>query len=45
MEAGATFIALKKAMCSAPVLTMSDFTQSFILETDACDKGIGVVLM
>ncbi|XP_026451259.1 uncharacterized protein LOC113351504 [Papaver somniferum] len=39
------FAAIKTAMTSAPVLALSDFSQPFTLETDACSKGIGVVLM
>jgi RNase H-like domain found in reverse transcriptase len=36
---------LKKAMCSAPILVFPNFTQEFILETDASDKSVGTVLM
>jgi RNase H-like domain found in reverse transcriptase len=38
------FRALKSAICSAPVLAMSDFSKPFILETDACDIGIWVII-
>ena len=29
---------LKKVFCTTPVLAMSDIPQSFILETDTCEK-------
>lgn len=43
-ETEASFQALKKALSSAPVLALPDFTKPFIIETDASAKGIGVVL-
>jgi hypothetical protein len=40
-----TFHLLKKALVSAPVLALPDFSQPFCVFTDACQYGVGVVLM
>ncbi|KAL0455650.1 UNVERIFIED_CONTAM: Retrovirus-related Pol polyprotein from transposon.6 [Sesamum latifolium] len=44
-EAEATFENLKKVMTNAPVLALPNFFKPFVVETDACGKGIEAVLM
>ena len=39
------FDTLKQALCSAPVLGILDFSQVFAIETDACQTGVGAVLL
>jgi len=40
----ASFCQLKKLLIHAPVLVFPDFSQQFILETDASGKGLGAIL-
>jgi hypothetical protein len=44
-DATAAFLELKQAMTSTRVLRLPDFHKQFVVETDACDSGIGAVLM
>lgn len=39
------FDLLKKAMSHTPVLVLPDFNLPFVIETDACEDGIGAVLL
>lgn len=39
------FEALKSALVSAPVLALPDFNKPFQIQTDACDSGVGAVLL
>lgn len=43
-ETEASFQTLKTALMTTPVLALPDFSKTFILETDAFDKGIDAVL-
>ena len=40
-----SFQLVKEALVQAPVLRLPDYTKPFILEVNACDEGLGAVLM
>nr|GEZ30334.1 hypothetical protein [Tanacetum cinerariifolium] len=42
---GATFSALKGKLTHAPILGLPDFEDTFVIEADASDVGIGAVLL
>ena len=44
-ECQMSFDELRKAMVTTPILASPDFSQPFILDTDASDKAIGAVLL
>ena len=44
-EAQAALENLKQLVAEVPILTVPDFSKTFTIETDASNKGLGVVLM
>ncbi|KAL3500560.1 hypothetical protein ACH5RR_039653 [Cinchona calisaya] len=44
-EAGKAFKRLKLSMSTTPAMALPNFSKPFIVETDASNEGIGVVLM
>jgi hypothetical protein len=38
------FQLLKQSLVEAPVLSLPDFNKTFVVDTDACDTGVGAVL-
>lgn len=44
-EAEKSFIKLKQALISTPILRSPDFTQPFIIQCDASDSGLGGILL
>ncbi|KAL4301768.1 hypothetical protein GQ457_10G007190 [Hibiscus cannabinus] len=43
-EESASFQKLKGAVSTAPVLVLPNFNEEFVVETDACEVGVGAVL-
>ncbi|KAM3348690.1 hypothetical protein ACQJBY_022133 [Aegilops geniculata] len=43
-ETQKAFELLKQGLISAPVLQLPDFSKTFVIDTDACDYGVGAVL-
>uniref|UniRef100_A0A8C5PLJ4 ribonuclease H n=1 Tax=Leptobrachium leishanense TaxID=445787 RepID=A0A8C5PLJ4_9ANUR len=43
-EADSAFKALKRALCTQPVLVAPDFSGDFVVQTDASNVGLGAVL-
>ena len=44
-QAEAAFIILKRAMTQALILALPNFSKPFVIETDACDIGVGAILI
>lgn len=40
-----TFEKLKSMMTTKPLLALPNFEAEFVVETDACEEGVGVILM
>jgi hypothetical protein len=44
-KAAAAFQTLKDPLVNTPVLALRNFALPFLIKTDACDTGMGAVLM
>lgn len=44
-ESATAFETLKTRLITAPVLALPNFAKTFVIEADACDHGIGAVLL
>ena len=44
-QAQAAFETLKQSMVTTPVLALPEFARPFTIGTDACDTGVGAVLV
>lgn len=44
VETENSFQLLKKGLIEAPILSLPNFSKPFVIDTDACDTGVGAVL-
>jgi hypothetical protein len=43
-ETDSSFQLLKQVLIKAPVLSLPNFAKPFVIDTDACDSGVGAIL-